>query len=61
MISFPNINPTAFSFFGIDIQWYGIAYATGLLLGLFYSKKIINHKKYIKKRKFLMTLFFGLL
>ena len=29
MINFPKINPTAFSFFGIDIQWYGMAYATG--------------------------------
>ncbi|MBV68302.1 MAG: prolipoprotein diacylglyceryl transferase [Pelagibacterales bacterium] len=52
MISFPNINPTAFSFFGIDIQWYGIAYATGLLLGLFYSKKIINHKNILQKEAF---------
>ena len=40
MILFPNINPTAFSFFGINIQWYGIAYALGLFLGLFYAKKI---------------------
>ena len=52
MISFPNINPTAFSFFGIDIQWYGIAYAAGLLLGLFYSKKIINNKNTLQKEAF---------
>ncbi len=48
MITFPNINPTAFSFFGIDIQWYGIAYATGLFLGLIYAKCIIKNKNTIK-------------
>ena len=52
MISFPDINPTAFSIFGIDIQWYGIAYATGLLLGLFYSKKLINNKNGLQKKAF---------
>ena len=48
MIAFPNINPTAFSFFGIDIQWYGMAYVTGLFLGLIYAKSIIKNKKYFK-------------
>ena len=47
MISFPNINPTAFSIFGLDIQWYGVAYAMGLLLGLFHAKKILKNKKII--------------
>ena len=44
MIAFPNINPTAFSIFGIDIQWYGMAYATGLFLGLIYAKYILKIK-----------------
>ena len=27
---FPNINPTAFEIFGLEIKWYGISYALGL-------------------------------
>ena len=51
---FPNINPTAFTFMKIDVQWYGIAYAVGLLLGLM-NAKIITKKKTLKvhKRKIL--------
>jgi len=52
VISFPNINPTAFSIFGINIQWYGIAYALGLLLGLFHAKKILKDKEIIKSKIF---------
>ncbi len=52
MITFPKINPTAFSIFGIDIQWYGLAYATGLLLGLIYAKRLIKNKDTIKKEVF---------
>ncbi|PPR27209.1 MAG: Prolipoprotein diacylglyceryl transferase [Alphaproteobacteria bacterium MarineAlpha9_Bin4] len=52
MIPFPNINPTAFSFFGIDIQWYGIAYAMGFFLGLMYAKKILSNKKIIDPKIF---------
>lgn len=41
-ISFPklgwefDINPTAFTVFGIDIQWYGIIITVGLLLAMLY-------------------------
>ena len=52
MIAFPNINPTAFSILGIDIQWYGIAYAAGLLLGLYYSKSLIKNKNTLKLKNF---------
>ena len=52
MISFPNINPTAFSLFGIDIQWYGISYATGLLFGLLNAKRIIKIKGHINSKLF---------
>ncbi|MDE6501221.1 MAG: prolipoprotein diacylglyceryl transferase [Ruminococcus sp.] len=31
-----HINPTAFTVFGIDIQWYGIIITFGLVLGLIY-------------------------
>ena len=39
-MQFPNIDPTAFTIFGIDIQWYGISYAIGIFLALLYSKKL---------------------
>ena len=52
MITFPNINPTAFSLFGLDIQWYGIAYVGGLLFGLLYCKNLISKKIIIKKEVF---------
>ena len=25
-MKFPNINPTAFEIFGLEIKWYGISY-----------------------------------
>ena len=52
MIPFPKINPTAFNIFGVDIQWYGIAYAMGLFLGLIYSKNLIKKTETIKKEVF---------
>lgn len=42
-IAFPNlgwefnINPTAFTVFGIDIQWYGIIITVGLILAMLYG------------------------
>lgn len=44
-ISFPrlgldfNIDPTAFTIFGFNIQWYGIIIIVGLFLALFYTLK----------------------
>ena len=43
----------------IDVQWYGIAYAVGLLLGLM-NAKIITKKKIFLRVKCLMTFSFGL-
>ena len=45
-MKFPNINPTAFEIFGLEIKWYGISYALGLILALFLCK--ILSKKYNK-------------
>lgn len=39
-MQFPNIEPTAITILGIDIQWYGISYALGIFLALLYSKHI---------------------
>lgn len=35
-----NINPVAFSIFGIDIMWYAILITTGIILGLFFTNKL---------------------
>ena len=40
-----NIDPIAISIGPIDIYWYGIAYMLGMLLGLYYSIKIVNSQK----------------
>lgn len=32
-----NINPIAFTLFGIDVRWYGVLIGTGMLLGVFLS------------------------
>lgn len=34
-----NIDPVAFSIFGIDVKWYGIIIAAGMLLGIYFLKK----------------------
>ncbi|MDE6657181.1 MAG: prolipoprotein diacylglyceryl transferase, partial [Oscillospiraceae bacterium] len=34
-----HINPTAFRIFGLEIQWYGIIIAIGLLLALFFCMR----------------------
>ena len=52
MVPFPDISSTAFTVFGIDIQWYGIAYATGLLLGLANAKLLIRRSQTIKSKIF---------
>jgi phosphatidylglycerol:prolipoprotein diacylglycerol transferase len=40
-IPFPNINPVALSLGPIEIRWYGIAYAVGLLLGWLYVRRLL--------------------
>ena len=40
-----NIDPIAISIGPINIYWYGIAYMMGMVLGLFYAKKIVSYQK----------------
>lgn len=35
---FPAIDPIALSIGPIDVRWYGLAYALGIILGLFYAR-----------------------
>ena len=36
-----NFDPIAFSILSIDIRWYSLSYIFGILLGWFYSKRLI--------------------
>jgi phosphatidylglycerol---prolipoprotein diacylglyceryl transferase len=41
VIMFPNIDPVAFSIGPVQVKWYGLAYAAGLLLGWMYVKRLL--------------------
>ncbi len=41
-ISYPAIDPVAFSIGPVSVKWYGLAYMSGLLVGWFYIKKILS-------------------
>lgn len=51
-MQFPNIDSTAFELFGIEIKWYGISYALGLLLALNYCKFLSKKYEIIKDKVF---------
>lgn len=40
-INFPSISPVALSLGPVVIRWYGLAYATGLVLGWLYVRRLI--------------------
>ncbi|MDR0625282.1 MAG: prolipoprotein diacylglyceryl transferase [Holosporales bacterium] len=40
MFDASTISPVAFSLFGIDVYWYGLSYAVGMLVVLFYVKSL---------------------
>ena len=44
-----NINPVAFSIFGIDIMWYAILITTGIILGLYFVSKLAAYKNLDKE------------
>ena len=35
-----NIDPTAFTIFGLDIQWYGIILSTGIVLAFLLASRL---------------------
>ena len=54
-----NLNPVAFSIFGLDVRWYGLCYLLGFFLCLHLGYKILkisHHQspiiKHISKKKF---------
>lgn len=42
-LSFPNINPVAFSIGPFHIHWYGLGYLLGISLAFLYSKRLVNN------------------
>ena len=51
-MQFPNIEPTAITLLGFDIQWYGISYALGIFLALIYSKHLARKFRAINQEVF---------
>jgi len=43
VLPFPDIGEIALSFGPIDIRWYGMAYAVGLLLGWVYVRRLVEN------------------
>lgn len=39
-----QINPVAFSIFGIDVMWYGVLIAIGATLAIFFATKLANRE-----------------
>jgi len=43
IISFPNIDPIAFSIGPLAVRWYSIAYIVGLLFAVWYAKRLVRN------------------
>jgi phosphatidylglycerol---prolipoprotein diacylglyceryl transferase len=41
---FPQIDPIAFSIFGLPIRWYALAYLVGLLVGWRWCMRLVKHR-----------------
>jgi phosphatidylglycerol---prolipoprotein diacylglyceryl transferase len=44
-IPYPNIDPVAISLGPIAIKWYGLSYATGLVLGWLYIRRLVSTER----------------
>lgn len=44
-LSYPAIDPVAFSFGPFSVKWYGLSYMVGLLLGWFYVRQLLLNKQ----------------
>ena len=41
-ITIQQINPVAFSFFGLDVRWYALAYVAAFIFGYFLFKRLMH-------------------
>lgn len=46
ILTYPTINPVAFSVGTVSVRWYGLAYAVGILAGWLYVRSLIAGQKY---------------
>lgn len=44
-LPFPDIGEIAFSIGPIDVRWYGLSYAAGLLLGWLYMRRLVTSER----------------
>ena len=53
-LTFPNIDPVAFSLGPIDLRWYALSYMAGFLLGLYFIKRFVEKypSQYLTKGMF---------
>ena len=51
-MQFPNIDPTAFEIFGVEIKWYGVSYALSLFLALYFCKFLAKKYKVLNSSTF---------
>ncbi len=45
VIPYPGIDPVAFSLGPIDIRWYGLAFAAGIILGWLYIRSLVSNQQ----------------
>ncbi|NOT72171.1 MAG: prolipoprotein diacylglyceryl transferase [Hyphomicrobium sp.] len=50
-LSFPNIDPVAFSAGPLSIKWYGLSYMAGLILGWLYVRHLLSAPHLWKDKK----------
>ena len=55
-----NLNPTLFSFAGLDVRWYGFMYLIGFGLAWYLLPKLLIHRQYEISRENLENLLFGI-
>ncbi len=41
-LTIQQMNPVAFSFFGLDVRWYALAYVTAFIIGYFLFKRLMR-------------------
>lgn len=46
VLTFPDINPVAFSLFGLDIHWYAITYLIGFALAYVLMRRRLRHEPF---------------
>ncbi len=51
-LTFPNIDPIIFQIGPVAVRWYGLAYITGLLLGIWLLKRLVSKQPVFMKPEY---------